>query len=81
MIPLIHRCFMRRIEHGWGLGGVKTGHCDPRDQQVSGSLGAKGFLKYYLYNSVKIHRSASPIFLFKAWYSSNALMSTGGTCI
>jgi hypothetical protein len=52
------------------------------DQQLSGSHIMEGFQKYYLYTGVKISRSASPIFLFEARYSSNTLMSTCGTnCI
>jgi hypothetical protein len=42
---------------------VKTGGCDPRDLQLSGSLGAVGFLKYYMYTIVKISHSASLSFL------------------
>jgi hypothetical protein len=44
---------------------VKTGGCDPRDLQLSGSLGAEGVLKYYMYTIVKISHSASLRLLFQ----------------
>jgi hypothetical protein len=50
------------------------------DQRLSGSLIAKGFSNDYLYTNVMISRSASPIFPFSAGYSSNNIMSMGGTC-
>jgi hypothetical protein len=48
---------------------------------MSPSLSKEGFLKYFLYTNFKISRSASPIFLLEARYSSNTLISTGGTYI
>jgi hypothetical protein len=48
------------------------------DQQLPGSLSTEG---YYLHTSVKISRSAIPIFLFKDGFSMHTLMSTGETCL
>jgi hypothetical protein len=30
--------WLYQASHGWGLGGVKTGICDPRYPHISGSL-------------------------------------------
>jgi hypothetical protein len=48
--------------HGLGLGGVKSGSNDPRDPQLSGSLGREGFF-YTICTlpALKISRSAHPI--------------------
>jgi hypothetical protein len=41
---------------------VKSGGCDPRDPQLSGSLGTEGFLKCYMYTAgAKISRSGHPL--------------------
>jgi hypothetical protein len=65
------------------LGASRDGNRRLRlaDQHMSGSLNTKGFYKCCMYAGVKTSRSASPIFLFVARYSSNSLLSTGGTCI
>jgi hypothetical protein len=51
------------------------------DQQQSGSLTAEGFSKYCFYTGVMISRSASPMFLFSALYSSDTTWSMGRTCV